>query len=74
MEAHLDEIILDREGDKVVVGQRLCALPHAGLVHGPVVARFHDLGLERREEDLERLDGVLLWRMRRVECEYFVGC
>ncbi len=74
LEAHLDEIIFDREGDEVVVGQRLRALPHAGLVCVPVVARFHDLGLELREDDLERLDGVLLWRMGRIECKHFARC
>ena len=60
LEAHLEEIIFDREGDKAVVGQRLRALPHAGLVRVPVVARFHDFGLELRKDDLERFDGVLL--------------
>ncbi len=74
LEAHLDEIIFDREGDKVVVGQRLRALPHAGLVRVPVVARFHDFGLEFREDDLERLDSVLLWRMRRIESKHFARC
>ena len=74
MEAHLDEVIFDREADKVVVGQRLRTLPHAGLVRVPVVAPFHDFGLELREDDLERLDGVLLWCMGRIECKHFVGC
>ena len=54
--------------------KRRRALPHAGLVGVPVVARFHDFGLELREDNLKRLDGVLLWSMGRIECKHYAGC
>ena len=40
---NLDEILLDREVDKLCVSHPCRARPHPGLMFVPVVARLHDL-------------------------------
>lgn len=40
----------------------------------PMVTRLDDLGLDGGQDHVEGLDGVLVWRMRRVEVENLFRC
>ncbi len=73
--AHLHEIVADAERDEVLVRHARGARPHLGLVRVPVVPGLEDLGLDGGLDDLEGVDRVVRWGMRRVEVECLVrGC
>ena len=47
---------------------------HPSSVHPSGGASFTIYRLEFRESYIKCLNGILVWRMGRIECEHFAGC
>jgi len=69
----LDEILLDGEILELGVAELSSASPHAWLMLVPVVPRFDDLGFDLSQNDIERIDGVLLGCMWFSKGELIFG-
>lgn len=70
----LDEVILDCEVDKLMVGQPRRTCPHLGLMPIPVVPPLDDIGLDVVQDDIEGLDGLLCRAVRGVQVDFLRRC
>ena len=68
---NLNKVFLDLKGNQIRIFKTRGSSPHARFMLVPVMARFHDLRLDGREEDVEGLDSVLMRRMRVIKSDLF---
>lgn len=68
---NLNKVLLDLEGNQILIFKARGSSPHARFMLVPVMARFHDFRLDSGEENAEGLDSVFMRRMRVIKSNLF---